>query len=215
MGRRAAQRESLSCDVVLRVRSVTRSYGSRRVLGPVSFEAAPGRVVGIAGANGSGKTTLLKIVAGLIRPTSGTVDLDGVLTRDVPLSLGWVAPDLALYGELTPPENLVFFGRVAGRAFRTGDVDARLEDVGLDPVRMRDTETRALSTGQRQRLKMAYAVLLDPGLLLLDEPGSNLDEAGRAIVMKVVAAQRRRGTAVIASNDPRDLALADETVALA
>lgn len=198
----------------LRVTKVTRSFGSRRVVGPISFEAGPGRVVGIAGANGSGKTTLLKVVAGLIRPTSGSVDVDGASTRDVPLALGWVAPDLSLYGELTPRENLTFFARVAGRMLTKSEVDDRLEDVGLDSARMTETAARSLSTGQRQRLKLAYAVLLDPALLLLDEPSSNLDEAGRAIVMKVVASQRRRGATVIASNDPRDLALADETVAL-
>lgn len=188
---------------------LTRSYGARRIYGPLSFEVAPGRVLGIAGANGSGKTTLLKTLAGLIRPSSGSITLSGKSPRDVPERIGWVAPDLSLYAELTPAENLAFFAEVAGRQV---DIEERLADVGLAN---RDVPTSALSTGQRQRLKLAFATLSDPPLLLLDEPTSNLDEAGRAIVMKVVAAQRRRGAAVIASNDPRDLALADETLSIA
>ena len=187
---------------------VTRSYGARRVFGPLSLEVSPGRVLGIAGPNGSGKTTLLRTLAGLIRPSSGTVRLDGEDPRDVPHRIGWVAPDLALYGELSAAENLTFFAEVAGRSVSVAE---RLEDVGLAN---RSDPSGALSTGQRQRLKLAFALLADPPFLLLDEPTSNLDEAGRAIVMKVVAAQRRRGAAVIASNDARDLALADETISI-
>lgn len=187
-------------------------------MGPLSIQLQAGRVLGVAGANGSGKTTLLKTVAGLLRPTSGSVQLEEGATsrptRDVPERIGWFAPDLALYGELTPAENLTFFARLAGRASDRATTDARLAAVGLDPKRVAELPSRALSTGQRQRLKLAYATLHEPALLLLDEPGANLDAAGREVVRLVVEAQRAHGAVMIASNDPGDLALADETMRL-
>lgn len=196
-----------------------RSFGPRRVFGPLTFATEPGRVLGVAGANGSGKTTLVKVLAGLLRPSAGSVRLEGpagarLSVREAAGTIGWCAPDLSLYGELTPAENLDFFARVAGRPRTRDEIDGRIALVGLDPRRLRAIRTRFLSTGQRQRLKLAYAVLSDPAVLLLDEPGSNLDEAGHRAVAAIVAGQRERGSVVLATNDPAELALSDERVTL-
>ena len=201
--------------------NLSRSFG-RRAFGPVSFRVETGRVLGVAGENGSGKTTLLKTLAGLIRPSAGRAKIflddeeagDGHEPRDIPWRIGWVAPDLALYGELTAEENLTFFERVRGLAPAPGRARTLLEGVGLPSESHSQKSLSSLSTGQRQRVKLAFATLHEPDLLLLDEPGANLDEAGRSIVQKVVASQRLRGITVIASNDPRDLALSDERVTL-
>jgi heme exporter protein A len=201
--------------------SLSRSFG-RRAFGPVSFSVETGRVLGVAGENGSGKTTLLKTLAGLIRPSAGSTKIfldseeaaGGLDPRDVPWCIGWVAPDLALYGELTAEENLNFFESVRGLAPTPGRTLALLEGVGLPLESHSKKSLSSLSTGQRQRVKLAFATLHEPDLLLLDEPGANLDEAGRSIVQKIVAEQRLRGITVIASNDPRDLALTDERVSL-
>jgi ABC-type multidrug transport system ATPase subunit len=208
--------------VLLKAENVVRSFGARRIFGPLSFEVGLGTVLGIAGRNGAGKTTLVKTLAGLIRPSSGTVLVASgrepgaplLPPRDTPLAIGWAAPDLALYGELTPAENLSFFAKVRGDDHSPARIAALIDRVGLDPKRLATIETRFLSTGMRQRLKLAFASLSAPTVLFLDEPSSNLDEAGRAIVAKVVAEQRRGGAVVIASNDTRDLALADEVISL-
>jgi ABC-type multidrug transport system ATPase subunit len=175
----------------------------------------------VAGANGSGKTTLLKVLVGLIRPSSGSVWLeDGdrpggkVSVRDAGTSIGWCAPDLSLYGELTPAENLEFFARVSGSPIPREEAERRIAGVGLDPKRLRTIRTRFLSTGQRQRVKLAYSVLGSPAVLFLDEPGSNLDEAGHRAVEAIVEEQRGRGSVVLATNDPTELDLADERVTL-
>src|SRR5450830_1373936 len=180
---------------------LSRSFGTRKVIGPLSFSLENGRVLGVAGENGSGKTTLLRVLAGLIRPSSGRVvfEEDGMslAPRVASHALGWFAPDLALDGALTAAENLDFFAAVRGLRPDKGAAERWLLGVGLDPRRVADVPLRALSTGQRQRVKLAYATLHDPGVLLLDEPGANLDEAGRAVVQKVVASQRSRGIAIL------------------
>lgn len=199
---------------------LTRSYGARRIFGPLSFEIPSGTVLGVSGSNGSGKTTLLKTLAGLIRPSGGSAKIflegkdagAGLEPRDAAHLLGWCAPDLSLYGELTAEENLDFFERVRGQApSRAKEI---LAGVGLPEHSYSKKPLSSLSTGQRQRAKLAYATLHEPPVLLLDEPSSNLDADGVEVVARVVAAQRSRGIAIIASNDPRDLALADEIVSL-
>lgn len=198
-----------------------RSFGPRKVFGPLYLATSPGKVLGVAGANGSGKTTLVKTLVGLIRPSSGSVWLEDearpgvkIAVREAPGVLGWCAPDLALYGDLTPAENLEFFARVGGRPIAREDAERRIAEVGLDPKRLRTIHTRFLSTGQKQRVKLAYSVLGSPAVLFLDEPGSNLDEAGHRAVEAIVLAQRACGSVVLATNDPVELALADERVTL-
>jgi ABC-type multidrug transport system ATPase subunit len=172
-----------------------------------------GGLVAVAGRNGSGKTTLLKILAGLARPTAGTVrvERDGraLADPDRRLAVGWTGPDLELYGELTAEENLLFFRRAAGRPERAEDARRRLLELGLAEEAI-GRRVEEFSTGMKQRLRLAFATLFDPELLLLDEPANGLDVEGRAVLAGVVERARRRGAVVVASNDERDLAGADE-----
>ncbi len=198
---------------------LSRSFGPRRIFGPLTFEVGPGEVLGVAGSNGSGKTTLVKTLLGLIRPSAGKVSLAGadgtvLAPRDAPWLLGWAAPDTALYAELTAAENLEFFARVAGLPHDEAAAVARLTALGLPAERAVSVPSGSLSTGQRQRLKLAWATLAEPAVLFLDEPTANLDEAGRSVVEAMVKEQRGRGATVLASNDPRDLALTDRRVTL-
>ncbi len=194
-----------------------KSFSGAPLFSGLSFSASRG-LVAVAGKNGSGKTTLLKILAGLVRPTTGSVRIgrEGqapLESSERRLAVGWAGPDLALYGELTAVENLRFFRRAGGRDADTGDLVRRLSEVGLAEEAMR-RRVEEYSTGMKQRLRIAFATLFDPPVLVLDEPMVGLDLEGRETVFRAVAAARVRGPVLLASNDERDFVEPDDRIEL-
>ena len=200
----------------LLIENVAASYGARPVLANVSLTLSAGEVLVVTGANGSGKSTLLRLLSGLQRPTSGAIayELDGrsYAPAEAGALLGWVAPDLALYRELSALENLRFFADVRGLRRADADLNALLERVGL-AGRGHD-RVASYSTGMTQRLRYADARLHAPPVLLLDEPTATLDERGMALVEGLVAEQRQAGIVVVATNDPRELRWGDYVLTL-
>lgn len=200
----------------LEARELSKAFAGPPLFTKLSFRAESG-FLAVRGRNGSGKTTLLKILAGLIRPSSGRVALDrGGAALSGPerrAAVGWAGPDLAFYGELTAVENLRFFRKAAGRPAADSDLRRRLLDTGLteNAIARRVEE---YSTGMVQRLRIAFARLFDPAILLLDEPAAGLDVEGRAMVLRVVEEARREGAVLLASNDERDFADPDQRVTL-
>ena len=193
---------------------ITHNFGARCVFRNVCCTVKPGEMLIVSGANGSGKSTLLRVIAGLLTPSTGTVQVmaDGekVVGFDSRRHMGYVAPDLVLYRELTGAENLQFFAELHGvKLDRSATIDL-LTRVGLRG-RGRDL-VGAYSSGMRQRLKYAFALLHNPPILLLDEPTANLDVDGIAIVESIAEAQQRReggGLTIVATNEPRELAWSD------
>ena len=197
---------------------VAKRYDLRVVFRSVSGEAMPGEVLVITGPNGSGKSTLLAILCGLIRPTRGgvshTLNGEAVVREEWRHHLGVVAPAMSVYEELDAMENLRFFARVRGMVGADPRCFECLELVGLEPDRR--TPVRGYSTGMAQRLKIAQALLHDPAVLFLDEPGSNLDPAGRDWLEGWVASVSGGGaTVVLATNDPREMEWGTRNVSLA
>jgi heme exporter protein A len=195
---------------------VAAGYGARRVLSDLTLTLHGGETLVVAGANGSGKSTLLRLICGLQRPTAGAINyIVGTrhcgpeAARDL---VGWVAPDLQLYRELTALENLEFFAQVRGLQRTRAELEALLEQVGLGG--RGDDLLAAYSSGMAQRLRYAYALLHRPPVLLLDEPTVTLDERGAALVERVVAEQRQRGITIIATNDPREIRFGDYVLRL-
>lgn len=196
----------MSDTLHLTVDDLSIEYGTRRVLAGVSFELRTGETLVVAGANGSGKSSLLRVICGLQRPARGTVTIrmDNAVFRPAEALhlLGWVAPDLHLYRELTALENLAFFAAVRGIRCTRAELEALLDEVGLSG--RGDDLLAAYSSGMTQRLRYAYALLHRPRLLALDEPTVTFDARGVALVEQVIARQRKRGITVIATNDPRE-----------
>jgi heme exporter protein A len=201
----------------LHVESLSKRYGPRRVLEDLSFTARAGSVLVVTGPNGAGKSTLLRCLAGLERPGRGRVRFrDGehewprVERRH---RLGFLSPELALYEELTGRENLDFFALMKGLNPCAAGIGELLERVGLG-ARGRD-RVGDYSSGMRQRLKWAFALLGDPAALLLDEPGVTLDAEGFATAAALVDRARARGRLIVlATNDTRELELGDERLSL-
>jgi heme exporter protein A len=191
-------------------------YAGRRGLLAVNFSLSAPGATAVTGPNGSGKSTLLRLLAGLLRPTAGrsVVSLAGrtVAPAERRTIVGFVSPELAFYDELSSLENLVFAAEARGAREPHVLARAALERVGLR-ARLHDRVT-ALSSGMKQRLRLAFALLHRPPLLLLDEPGSHLDEEGKKLIERIVDEQARAGLVVIATNEEREWRLAAERIEL-
>ena len=207
-------------DLVMRLRSAA---GVVTILDGVTLEVPAGQFVAITGPSGSGKSTLLGLVAGLDRPTAGSIRVDGVelssldedaLARLRLAKIGYVFQSFHLIPTLTAIENVAIPLELAGVEDATARAGALLEEVGL--------KTRVghypaeLSGGEQQRVALARAVANGPGLLLADEPTGNLDSAtGAQIVDLLVGLHRRHGvTLVLVTHDPALAAHADRVVEL-
>ena len=164
---------------IITVNNVIKQFGRFAALRGVMAEFDAGQFHAILGENGAGKTTLLRVLAGLAQPTRGEISIFGKSPREACREIGYMAHPSLLYDEMSGMENLRYFARLYGIA-GDGRCEEVIRVVGLDPEL-----TRAVgqySQGMRQRMSLARAILHDPGVLLLDEPFSNVDvQSARAI----------------------------------
>jgi ABC-type multidrug transport system ATPase subunit len=174
---------------------MSRTFGERVALRPVDLEIEAGGFVVVTGPNGSGKTTLLRLVAGLLAPTRG--ELDVALERG---RLGYVGHEPLVYRELTALENLELYGRLYRVRERRERIGMLLERFGLWDVR--GERAGSFSRGMLQRLALCRALLHEPELLLLDEPYSALDADGAALLDSELADLRAGHTFLVATHDP-------------
>ena len=174
----------------LEARELVKLYGEREALRGVSFAAGAGELVAIIGPNGAGKTTLLSILAGILAPDAGAVDVDGG-------AVGWVPQQAALYRRLTVEENLLLFARLEGHEDPRASTAEMLELCGLEE--RRGEIVARLSGGNQQRINIAIGLLSRPQVLLLDEPSVGLDPRQRARLWEFVSGLAGGGTTVIFS----------------
>jgi heme exporter protein A len=216
--RRTLPISAASESPAVEVTGIARRFASRWVLRGVDLTLDRGEAVAILGRNGSGKTTLLRIVATLLRPTRGAgrvfghdllTDADAVRSR-----IGLLGHANAVYPDLTAAENLGFTLRMLGRTVDPGFINASLDAAGLGPYAA--ARARGFSAGMQRRLALARIRILDPKLLLLDEPYSSLDPEGTELVTALIADTRREGgAAILVTHDiPRAKKVADRIVAL-
>ncbi|MFZ5979976.1 MAG: ABC transporter ATP-binding protein [Candidatus Zixiibacteriota bacterium] len=196
----------------LSAEKLSKRFGSRKVFEEISFELTTGQTLAVIGPNGAGKTTLLLTLMGGYTPSRGKVTylfdnkiLDEETLRD---KTALVAPYLNLYDSLTAEENLVFFMTMAGGSVTGKEISALLERVGL--TGRGDDLVGSYSSGMKQRLKYAAALLKKPIFLFLDEPTSNLDEAGKKIAFDIIEELKQKIIVVIATNEPKERDLAEQ-----
>src|SRR5215216_3264866 len=184
---------------MIRARGLAKRFGAKRVLAPLDLDVAEGDFVVVTGPNGSGKTTLLRVLAGLVAPTTGELEL-GVDRSE----LGLLAHEPLVYRELSAVENLELFGRLYRVPERRERIGMLLERYGLWDVR--NERSGSFSRGMLQRLALCRTLLHDPELLLLDEPFNALDAEGVELLARQLEDLRREHTFVVATHDPDRLA---------
>lgn len=203
----------------LTIENITAHYGTTKVLEDLSLDIAEGELVSLLGASGCGKTTTLRLVAGFLAPTSGAITLGGKDLTRLPAhkrDIGLVFQNYALFPHLSVADNVGFGLKQRGIAGNARDkrVGAMLERVGL--AHLADRLPGALSGGQKQRVALARALVIEPPLLMFDEPLSNLDAKLR-IDMRVEIRQLQRAngtTSVYVTHDQEEAFSISDRVAI-
>jgi sodium transport system ATP-binding protein len=193
---------------MIQVQEISKSFhdpkrGTRLAVDRVSFEVLAGEVFGLLGPNGAGKTTTLRLIATLLRPTSGTAVVNGFDVNRAPgkvrEQIGFLSGDMGLYARLTPREILDFFGKLNGmdasrRAQRIAELFSLFEMQSFADVR-----TDKLSTGMKQKTAIARTMLHDPPVLILDEPTSGLDVPTARTIEKSIVDAKHAGKSILYS----------------
>jgi ABC-2 type transport system ATP-binding protein len=187
---------------MISIQQLTKSYGSALAVDRLSFDVAPGEILGLIGPNGAGKTSTLRCIAGIHRPTGGTVTLGGHDIVREPVAakrlLAFVADEPHLFEHLTVIEHLRLIARIYGVA----DVESRARAL-LDQLELTGREKAVpseLSRGMKQKVALACAFMHEPGALLLDEPLTGLDPLGIHRMKGTIVGRARQGAAVIVSS---------------
>lgn len=184
---------------MIRAHKLGRDYGAKRVIRDLDLDVARGSFLLLTGPNGSGKTTLLRLIAGLLVPTAGELEVD--TTRD---RVGFLGHEPLVYRELTALENLELYGRLYRVSERRERIGMLLERFGLWDAR--NERADSFSRGMLQRLALCRTLLHDPELLVLDEPFNALDEEGAALLDRELGELTKRATFVVATHDPARVA---------
>lgn len=189
----------------IQAENLTRRFGDFVAVDHLTFEVQTGQVMGYLGPNGSGKTTTIRMLLGLLHPSEGwarVLDYDVVAQSErVRARTGYMSQKFALYNELTAWENLTFYAGVYGVKDRK-QVREVLDSLGLTPVQ--DRRVQDLSTGWRQRLALATAIVHRPGLLFLDEPTSGVDPVARRAFWDLIYDLSSQGITVMVSTHYMD-----------
>jgi sodium transport system ATP-binding protein len=187
----------------VKVDRLEKTLGKNKVLRGISLEAGSGEIFGLLGPNGAGKTTTLRIICTLLAPDTGSVEVLGFDTRTAPEEVrrrvGVVTADIGVYPRLSARENITYFAELSG--VLDGELRRRVDTVldRLDMVSFANQRAESLSSGQKQKVAIARAIVHDPAVLMFDEPTSNLDVLASREIRNFMVESRDRGKCVIFS----------------
>ena len=189
---------------MIRAQNVSKYFGAKRALGPVSFEISDGETIGFLGLNGAGKTTALRIFACDLRPSAGTIQIGAIdavkSPHEVRKLVGFLPENPPLYGDMIVTEFLDFAGRIRGMS--AAEIKKRMPDV-LELTHLKEVDRQVISTlshGYRQRVGVAQAIIHDPKLLILDEPTRGLDPVQIVEMRNMIQSLKERHTCLISSH---------------
>jgi heme exporter protein A len=183
---------------IVEVSDLTRSFGSRKAVAGVTFSLAPGDCLAVFGPNGAGKTTLLRLLAGLLKPSSGSASLAGIQLPRGTLArsrVGLISHNTMLYEALSARENVSFAARLYGIREPRSRVDHALGRMSM--LERAEAPVRLLSRGMQQRVSIARAMVHSPQVILADEPYSGLDDSGARALTALLSELRSAGTAIV------------------
>ncbi|NHC40040.1 heme ABC exporter ATP-binding protein CcmA [Bacillus sp. MM2020_1] len=184
---------------MIEIKKLTKQADNKLILRGVDLSIKKGETVAILGPNGAGKSTLLKVLATLVKPTSGVIKINGMDLKknhiEIKKIMGYLPHSSLLYDHYTPLENLIFFGNIYGVKNVEQQAVALVKEVGLsfflnEPV-------KNFSRGMIQRIAIARAIVHDPEILLLDEPHTGLDQGAIVILNNVILSMKAKGTTTL------------------
>lgn len=187
----------------VKVDRLEKTLGTNKVLRGISLQADSGEIFGLLGPNGAGKTTTLRIICTLLTPDAGSVNVLGFDTRTAPEEvrrrIGVVTADIGVYARLSARENITYFAELSG--VLDGELNRRVDTVidRLDMASFANQRAESLSSGQKQKVAIARAIVHDPEVLMFDEPTSNLDVLASREIREFMVESRDRGKCVIFS----------------
>lgn len=188
---------------MISLNALTKKFNGFTAVDAVSFEARDGEIFGLLGPNGAGKTTTIRMLATVIEPTSGNASVDGLSIIDHPQQvrerIGVVTAEIGLYDRFTARENLRYFGRLYGMG--KDPLERRIEaliDI-LDMRRFADRRAGTFSTGMKQKVAIARAIIHDPRVIIFDEPTAGLDVVASQTVIRVMTHARKEKKLVVLS----------------
>ena len=190
-------------EAAVTVDRLRKTLGKNEVLRGISFEAGKGEIFGLLGPNGAGKTTTLRTICTLLSPDDGTINVLGFDTLGAPQEVrrrvGVVTAEIGVYPRLSARENITYFARLSEVA--DGDVPRRVDEVieRLDMSSFARQRAESLSSGQKQKVAIARAIVHDPPVLMFDEPTSNLDVLASKEIRDFMVESKGRGKCVIFS----------------
>jgi sodium transport system ATP-binding protein len=202
---------------MIQFEGLTKTYGEFRAVQELTLTVRPGEVYALLGPNGAGKTSALRCLATLLTPSSGTASVNGHDVRTAPIevrrNLAFLASSMGLYQRLTAREMLMYFGRLYQMEKRA--LVARVDEL-VEELELNDFQYRLcgrLSTGQRQRVSIARAILHDPPAFVLDEPTLGLDIlSGRAIYAMIHLARMRKRAILFSTHQMDEVELLADRV---
>ena len=190
-------------SAAVKVDRLEKTLGKNHVLRGISFEASSGEIFGLLGPNGAGKTTTLRIICTLLAPDAGSVEVLGFDTRTAPQEIrrrvGVVTAEIGIYPRLSARENISYFAELSG--VLDGELKRKVDGV-IERLDMRDfanQRAESLSSGQKQKVAIARAIVHDPPVLMFDEPTSNLDVLASREIRDFMVESKGRGKCVIFS----------------
>ncbi len=198
----------MSDDIAVHARLLTKRFASFTAVDGISLDVRKGEIFGFLGANGAGKTTAIRMFCGLLPPTSGEASVGGfdvaTQSRQIKKTIGYMSQKFSLYEDLTVAQNIEFYGGVYGlsRGEIRDTTDRMLRELKLE--NQRDTLTRALPLGWKQRLALSAAMLHKPTILFLDEPTGGVDPISRRNFWRIIYDIAEGGTTVFVTTHYMD-----------